>query len=864
MAKKEAVFSLKVDTGNSVKDVQNFDKAVSSLNKDLNAASKTAQSSTGLDSFSAKLDEIDAKLASGTLTFREQTRVMKEYQTIASQAGAESPIGDRAIRSAAALKDELGDLQGRVKLLSSDYVQLDTAVAGIETGAAAYQGFLSVTALLGTENEQLVQTMVQLQAVQGAVNSLQTVAKNLNRDELLGIQLKTAATKVYNMVVGESTGAMKGLRVAIAASGVGLLVIGIAALIQNFDKLKGMFGGVSAGQEALNATMEDYKSGATDAVKKTQEVKVSFDLARKGVISKEQALKTYNDALGDSFGKATNLNEAEALYNSKTDAYIKATSLRAQANAMLALAAEEQVKSLMASMEDQRTASEEIASSIGDGFAAIGDYYTAGVFDMSSEMDKAQGKQYKAAQAREKKAAEDKAKSIEKEAELLLKQAANVEKANGITSEADQKLNAEKKARADKAAADYKKRIEDELKAEQDRMQNILELRNELLAEIEAAETAYFDSLLTQQQREEQAVTDKYYNLIEQAKQNNLDTTTLVLAQESELAAIRMKADEDRLAKLAETEQKKLSLLRAYQSIVLDEYQNELLAFDDQQTAQKKSLDEALTSKVITQEQYDEAVLKMAEQRAAKEKEINDKKNKAIADDDKSALKEKLANMEKVIGYAQQGLDQLNAMNELANVIAENRINRIKEQSNQELSDLDAKQQAELSKEGLTANQKKEIEQKFAMQKYQVQLKAFNDEEAIKKQQFARDKKMKLASIAINTAAAIVKGIAEFGPPPSPLGIAAIAAAGVLGITQAAAVAAQNYQGGSAPSMPSVDGMTGASASSFTTGANTNTQQTNLTDVASQTSNLTQVVVLESDITNTQNKVKNIETLSSF
>ena len=625
-----------------------------------------------------------------------------------------------------------------------------------------------------------------------------------------------------------------------------------------------MVGGVSAGQEALNATMEDYKSGATDAVKKTQEVKVSFDLARKGVISKEQALKTYNDALGDSFGKATNLNEAEALYNSKTDAYIKATSLRAQANAMLALAAEEQVKSLMASMEDQRTASEEIASSIGDGFAAIGDYYTAGVFDMSSEMDKAQGKQYKAAQAREKKAAEDKAKSIEKEAELLLKQAANVEKANGITSEADQKLNAEKKARADKAAADYKKRIEDELKAEQDRMQNILELRNELLAEIEAAETAYFDSLLTQQQREEQAVTDKYYNLIEQAKQNNLDTTTLVLAQESELAAIRMKADEDRLAKLAETEQKKLSLLRAYQSIVLDEYQNELLAFDDQQTAQKKSLDEALTSKVITQEQYDEAVLKMAEQRAAKEKEINDKKNKAIADDDKSALKEKLANMEKVIGYAQQGLDQLNAMNELANVIAENRINRIKEQSNQELSDLDAKQQAELSKEGLTANQKKEIEQKFAMQKYQVQLKAFNEEEAIKKQQFARDKKMKLASIAINTAAAIVKGIAEFGPPPSPLGIAAIAAAGVLGITQAAAVAAQNYQGGSAPSMPSVDGMTGASASSFTTGANTNTQQTNLTDVASQTSNLTQVVVLESDITNTQNKVKNIETLSSF
>jgi hypothetical protein len=848
MAKKEAVFSLKVDTGNSVKDVQNFDKAVNSLNKDLNSASKTAQSSAGLDAFSAKLDELDAKLASGTLTFREQTKVMKDYQTVASQAGAESPIGDRAIRSAAALKDELGDLQGRVKLLSSDYVKLDTAVAGIETGAAAYQGFISVTALLGTENEQLVQTMVQLQAVQGAVNSLQTVAKNLNRDELLGIQLKTAATKVYNMVVGESTGAMKGFRVALAASGVGLLVIGIAALIQNFDKLKGMFGGVSKEQEVLNSTMDDYKSAAVDATAKTQEVKVSFDLARKGVISKEEALKTYNDTLGATFGEASNLNEAERMFVSKTDAYIQSTALRAQADTILKMAAEQKVKSMLAYEDAQKNAIK--AAKDQENFV------TGLVGNMTPKLQKAAGDQSKI-----------EAKKLEDLSAKLLTQANMIENNNGIISEKEKALNDSNKARADKSAADRKKRIEDELKSEQDRLKNISELRNQLILEIETAETAYFDSLLTQQQREEQAVTDKYYNLIEQATKNNLDTTTLVLAQESELAAIRQKADEDRLAKLAETEQKKLSLLRAYQAIVLDEYQNELIAFEDQQTAQKKSLEEALSSNVITQDQYNAAIIKMAEQKAKKEKEINDKKNKAIADDDKSSTKDKLANMEKVLGYAQQALDQLNAMNDLAKVVGENRINEIKEQSSQELANLDAKQAEELNKEGLTANQKKAIEEKFAMQKYQVQLKAFNEEEKIKKQQFERDKKLKIASIAINTAAAIMKGIAEFGPPPSPLGIAAIATAGVLGLTQAAAVAAQNYQGGSAPSLPSTGGgtsMAGASASSFTTGANTNTQQTDLTNLAGQSSNMTQVVVLESDITNTQNKVKNIETLSSF
>lgn len=48
-----------------------------------------------------------------------------------------------------------------------------------------------------------------------------------------------------------------------------------------------------------------------------------------------------------------------------------------------------------------------------------------------------------------------------------------------------------------------------------------------------------------------------------------------------------------------------------------------------------------------------------------------------------------------------------------------------------------------------------------------------------------------IASIGINTAEAVSKAIAMFGPPPSPLGIAGIATAAALGLAQAAAVAAQ-------------------------------------------------------------------------
>jgi uncharacterized protein YajQ (UPF0234 family) len=55
---------------------------------------------------------------------------------------------------------------------------------------------------------------------------------------------------------------------------------------------------------------------------------------------------------------------------------------------------------------------------------------------------------------------------------------------------------------------------------------------------------------------------------------------------------------------------------------------------------------------------------------------------------------------------------------------------------------------------------------------------------------YKAEKAAALATVAINTASAVLKGIATFGPPPSPLGIAAIASAALIGGTQAAAIAA--------------------------------------------------------------------------
>jgi hypothetical protein len=199
MAEKQAVFTLKVDTGNSVQDVQNFDHAVQSLNKDLKQTQATASQQTGLDGFESKLQELDQKLKAGGLSMREMNKLMKEYQTVALQAGSASPIGDRATQSAAALKDQIVDLDTRVRLLSSDTIKLDTAMAGVETGAAAFQGVTSAVALTGVESEALVKTMVKLQAAQGLVNSVNIIAQNLNKDAILGIQIRYISRRLRTL-----------------------------------------------------------------------------------------------------------------------------------------------------------------------------------------------------------------------------------------------------------------------------------------------------------------------------------------------------------------------------------------------------------------------------------------------------------------------------------------------------------------------------------------------------------------------------------------------------------------------------------------------------------------------------------------
>jgi hypothetical protein len=878
MAEKQAVFTLKVDTGNSVQDVQNFDHAVQSLNKDLKQTQATASQQTGLDGFESKLQELDQKLKAGGLSMREMNKLMKEYQTVALQAGSASPIGDRATQSAAALKDQIVDLDTRVRLLSSDTIKLDTAMAGVATGAAAFQGVTSAVALTGVESEALVKTMVKLQAAQGLVNSVNIIAQNLNKDAILGIQIRNTLQKAQNFILygsaaavtAESTAtkaaagakvamtaattgtnlALKLFRGALIATGVGAIVVGLGLLIANFDKIV----------KAIQPVIDQFKKmadfiGLTDfageeAAKNEKKRRAEQKKQHEERIKELQRQYDFQKFLNDS-NRQDSENELSNIQN-------EINLAEAQGKNTTSL----QLKKLK---EAKDAADKEVAIAT-DKFMRL----------MEIDAEQAQSAEIELG----------KSLQAEKDAENEIA----VFKAK-IAADNFKKAQARRKAILD----NLQKQFNDELKLQDElekaKLALITDARKKELAAAQESFDDYREKFLIERTKDEKAALDKQFingkisrekynaellDLQKNAANKLTDTEReIILLKEQKLlqdvAAINKKFDAEELKDLAEKEKKKADLREIFNALFRDQFDKQTADAKKANEDQLKNLDEAIKAGAITENEAFIAKIKLANDLADAEKKIEKDKNEFIKEEARKAREEQLKGITDLLGNIQKGLDGIKQVNDLVNEIDQARLNSIENRREDELANLDANLQAQLDKEGLTAEQKTKIEQQFAKQKYDVQVKAFAQEEKIKKAQFIRDKALRLAQVGIDTASAIVKGIAQFGPPPSPAGIAAIASAGIIGVTQALAIANQQYQSGTAPTAPqlgpggSAGSLTGESASSFT--ANTNTQTTDLTTLgqgSQQGTSMSQVVVLESDITGTQNKVRLQEAKTSF
>lgn len=90
--------------------------------------------------------------------------------------------------------------------------------------------------------------------------------------------------------------------------------------------------------ETYNKTLKDgdYEKAYSDVAK----VAISFEQARKGVLTKKDALKIYNGVLGDVMGRTNDFAKAETTLNNQARNYVEATMAKAQANILLSESAQ--------------------------------------------------------------------------------------------------------------------------------------------------------------------------------------------------------------------------------------------------------------------------------------------------------------------------------------------------------------------------------------------------------------------------------------------------------------------------------------------------------------------------------------------
>lgn len=144
----------------------------------------------------------------------------------------------QATLRAAQLTDEIGDTRTKIKLLASDTRLLDLGVESISALTSGFQVYEGVMALAGDESEEFQKTLVKLNAVMAIANGLQQAGEILTKKGGIATKIATGIQGAYSLAVGGSSGALKLFRLALAATGVGLLVIALGSLIANFDKIK--------------------------------------------------------------------------------------------------------------------------------------------------------------------------------------------------------------------------------------------------------------------------------------------------------------------------------------------------------------------------------------------------------------------------------------------------------------------------------------------------------------------------------------------------------------------------------------------------------------------------------------------------
>ena len=422
-------------------------------------------------------------------SLRSQLRAAQaDVAELSAKFGATSQEAINAAKKAGELKDKIGDAKALTDAFNPDakFKSLSASLAGVAGGFAVVQGSM---ALLGTETKEVEQTLLKVQGAMALSQGLQTIGESVDSFKQLG-----AVVKSYTIVQRVSTVLQAAFNAVMAANPIGAIVVAITALVAAGYALVKMF---QASSDAAAKSEQAHKALGKELkaqVEAQKNATIEADLSRDAQLKMAKASGQSADEIRKLSVELANQEIAQKTANAQT---LRAIAIEAIRVAGLEDATESQKELAKKALKEYNDANDALKTSI-----------------------------------------------LNKRKLLIDNKVAETQEQTDLRKKADDK---EKEA-ADKKSQELKERLKkdtqalkDALKAQRDATEaNELEITKA----IRDAQDKNAEAFMTQSEIEERAVNDKYFRLIELAKQQNKSTLDLEIAQANEINDIRVKDDE--------------------------------------------------------------------------------------------------------------------------------------------------------------------------------------------------------------------------------------------------------------------------------------------------------------------------------
>lgn len=492
-------------------------------------------------------------------SLRSQLReAQAEVAILSEKFGVTSKEATEAAKRAAQLKDQIGDAKALTDAFNPDakFKALSSSLAGVAGGFAAIQGGM---ALFGEQSKEVEQTLLKVQSAMALSQGLQQIGESIDSFKQLG-----AVAKSYTIVQRIVTAGQWLWNAALAANPIGAVVAGIVALI-------------AAGVALVNY----FKSSSDAAAKNTASVKEN-----------EKAIK----------------NQSRTLEQNSTELDRKQKHELAMAKASGASASA--IRALELKLIDEKIAYEKSAKAVAMNTYEKNKNYLMSLKASGADEDliKKQTEVVNESVKQVNKQSENLKKAYDERKDIQLRHQVEIRQAQ---TDHNKKVADKNKEASDKAKEELKaqqKKDKENLKAALDAQKNAeIEQRNEITKAIGDAQDKQAEANLSASEKEQRIVKDKYFGLIELAKQQNRskeEIDTLEIQRLKELQDIK---DKFRL----QDDEKKAAELEKIINDNTATFEARLEAVDAEQALIQKQFDD----KLIKEEQYNDKIKQLSKSR---------------------------------------------------------------------------------------------------------------------------------------------------------------------------------------------------------------------------------------------------------